>query len=111
MTMGAYPPGVTDADIDRYFGVDEKACWKYCTNYVDGSCFVKEHCVEADHTVEELEVMSQEEYDQMIATEEDDYCDDYECRDNSYDEFWWEIFNKTLDMISSLCYHVYVKSR
>ena len=89
LSMGGYPPGVTDADIDRYFG-DDGSCCKYCWHYCNGdsSCSRKEYALSA----EEQEQMTQEEFDEAIHTDEDDYCDDFEWRDDEpeYEEEWYD---------------------
>ena len=82
-----YPAGVTDEMIDRYFGEGD-ACCKSCQYYrsSDCSCALKEEALENDLTAEELEDMTQNEYYKAISTAEDDYCDEFEYKDNGYEE-------------------------
>ena len=81
MFYGDYPPGVTDAMIDAYFGDDGRCCAN-CTYYwSDGSCMRKENAVESNYTEEEIEAMSQAEYDELISTDKDDWCDEYEAEE------------------------------
>lgn len=78
-----YPAGVTDEMIDYYFG-DHGECCAKCENFYGGTCTLKANRLTAD----EEEAMTQKEYDDYITVEDDDYCDDFEWREEEppYDE-------------------------
>lgn len=77
-----YPAGVTDEMIDKYFGDDGSCCAK-CDNYYtcDSSCRLKENAI----TASEAESMTDEEYEAVIHTDADDWCDRFEWKDEGED--------------------------
>ena len=77
--MSNYPDGVTDADIDCYFGEDETVRCETCRYYDDGFCMLN------IQYAEEQEEWSQEEKEQYAYTDAEDYCDSYER--GHYDEY------------------------
>ena len=88
MQMGAYPPGVTDAMIDYYFG-DDGACCAMCEYYwSDGTCTKKEIRAEIDYANGMLGEMDIDEYNDLISTDAENWCDDFEWKDDQpdYDE-------------------------
>ena len=77
-----YPAGVTDEMIDRYFG-DDGSCCEKCEHYLSGDCSRKENAL----SVEEAEAMTDEEYAEAIHVDADDYCDDFEWKDEGIPDF------------------------
>ena len=69
-----------NAPFRRARQYDEPCCENCSYYYSDGTCRMKERVLESSHTVDELEAMTADEYNEAIATFEDDYCDDYEFR-------------------------------
>ena len=82
-----YPDDVTDEMIDEAFG-DDGSCCKYCSHYFtcDSSCALKEWALETDIEKGDVEEMTDEEFQQAITVDEEDYCDDFEWRDDGIEE-------------------------
>ena len=83
MFDGAYPPGVTGKMIDDFFDPVEpprncENCSFYDLHTCGGICGILEAEYEAEHSKEELEAMSDEEYMQKFGKKPDDYCNDHE---------------------------------
>ena len=79
---GSYPPGVSGWMIDDYFdGIDPveppRSC-ENCTYYEERTCGHICGMLEAEHSREELEAMSDEEYMQKFGKDPDDCCEDHE---------------------------------
>lgn len=81
MFEGAYPPGVTGADIDRYFGDDipdmyiPDDCCEYCNEY-DGS-----HCMKRWNNLDKSYYNPD-----LDDKEPEDCCEDYEWNGELLDE-------------------------
>jgi len=91
-----YPDNVTDEMIDEYFGDNDNSCCANCSHhYSDGTCSCKEHKVEDDYTEDEIEAMTEAEYNALITVDDDEWCDSYECDDpepyEDYDRGWDDI--------------------
>ena len=90
-----YPDDVTDEMIDEYFGDDGSCCANCSHHYSDGTCWRKEHKVEKEYTEEEIEAMTEAEYNALISVDDDDWCDDYEGDEpepyEDYDRGWDDI--------------------
>ena len=90
-----YPDNVTDEMIDEYFG-DNGCCCANCSNHwSDGTCYCKERKVEKEYTEDEIEAMTEAEYNALISVADDEWCndyeyDDYECYED-YDRGWDDI--------------------
>ena len=84
-----YPAGVTDALIEEYFG-DHGCCCATCEHYSGGACWKKENSL----TAEEAEMMTQDEFDRYISVDTDDYCDEYDKKDDEipdcFEDSWKE---------------------
>ena len=80
-----YPAGVTDEMIDKYFGGDGSCC-NTCRYFSNGVCSRKENDLE-DMADEEYDAMSEKEKDEFITVDKDDYCDDFDWKDDEYEEY------------------------
>ena len=81
-----YPAGVTDADIEYYFG-GAPFCCKTCRYYSCGICEKRDSA----YTKEELAEMDEDEikaYERDITVGEDDYCEKYKCEEIDEEEGW-----------------------
>ena len=90
-----YPDNVTDEMIDEYFGDDGCCCANCAYRWSDGTCACKEHKVEKDYTEDEIEAMTEAEYNALISVDDDEWCDSYERDDTEpyedYDRGWDDI--------------------
>ena len=72
--MSNYPDGVTDADIDYYFGEDETVRCETCKLYDDGFCILK---IEVAEELAEEDEWTMEEKESFAMVTPDSYCDQY----------------------------------
>ena len=82
MFEGAYPPGVNGRMIDEYFGdCEPDRCCDNCRYYEERTCGMICSLAEAawcdEHTVADLDSMSDDEYIKLFVKDKEDTCEDH----------------------------------